>query len=213
MDSTTLKAEPRTALGTRRSRALRTTGWIPAIIYGHGETPEAVSLLMHDFQAALARGARTLSVTVGGSPQPYLIKAVQYDHFASTPVHVDLARVSLDERVTIRIGIDLRGTPKGVAEGGFLDQHMAEIEVECLFTEIPGTLHPLVSDLALGQSLLVKDLQLPPGVKVLAEPGERIATVRALEEEPEVVETPAEGEEAAQPERIGRVKKEEGEES
>lgn len=212
MDALTLKAERRTELGTRHARALRKAGQIPAVIYGHGETPETVSLSLHDLQIALARGARTLSVSVGGTTQRFLIKEVQYDHRASTAVHLDLARVSLDETVTVKIGIELRGTPKGVSEGGVLEQHMAEIEVECLVTDIPDTLHPLVKELTLGQSLFVKDLQLPPGVKVLADPGERIATVRALVEEAATPVGAVEGEEAAEPERIGRVKKDEAEE-
>jgi large subunit ribosomal protein L25 len=209
METMTLKAEPRTALGTRAVRALRATGWLPAIIYGHGEAPEPISLPSHDVEVALAHGVRIVEVKLARKTKQYLIKDVQYDHLEDEPIHLDLARVALDERVTVRIGIELRGVPKGISDGGSLDQHMSDLEVECLVTEIPDMLHPVVTDLGLGEFLFVKDLMLPPGVVAVSDPEDRVATVRAplVAAEPEAVEE-EEGEEA-QPEVIGRARKEE----
>jgi large subunit ribosomal protein L25 len=211
MEIITLKSEPRQADGTRKARTLRKNGKLPVVIYGHGEPPESIALDQHEVEVALKHGARTLNVDIGGQAKPYLIKEVQYDHFAETPIHIDLARVDLNERVQVKVGIELRGTPKGVSEGGVLDQSMGQIEVECLVTDIPDTLHPLVTHLSLGESLLVRDLKLPPGVVALADPDDRIATVRKIVEAAPVAAAPVEGEEAAaaEPERIGRVKKEE----
>lgn len=212
METEKLVGERRTAIGTRVTRALRKTGRIPVVIYGHGEAPESISLDLHDLTVSLAHGARTLEVKVGGKGGQYLIKEVQYDHMDQTPIHVDLTRVNLDERVKVRVGIQPRGVPKGIADGGVLDMHIADIEVECLVTEIPETLHPILTHLELGDSLTVKDLELPDGVTVLADPEERIATVRAMMEAPEVEEVAAEGEAAeAEPERIGRVRTDEDE--
>ncbi len=207
MEITTLKSLPRDTIGTRAARALRAAGRLPAIIYGHGEAPESVSLLMRDVEEALARGARMLPVEVGGKGHQFLIKAVQYDHLDAAPIHLDLTRVSMDERVKVYVGIELRGVPKGVADGGVLDQHLAGIEVECLVASIPDTLHPLVTDLELGASLLVKDLELPDGVVPLADPEDRVATVRAVAEEVEAEEPEGDEKEAAVPERIGRIRK------
>lgn len=211
METITLKGEPRTAVGTRAARALRETGRVPAVIYGHGEPPEAVSLALHDVETALAHGARMFQLKLGRKAKQCLIKDVQYDYLDHTPIHLDLARVDLNERVKVRVGIELRGVAKGISEGGVLDQHMADIEVECLVTEIPETLHPVVVELDVGDSLFVKDVELPPGVAALAGPDERVATVRALMKEAEP-ETPEETEEeTAEPEIIGRVRKEPGE--
>ena len=208
METVTLKAEPRSEVGTRMVRKLRETGRLPAVIYGHGEPPEIISLARHDVEVALAHGARTLEVDLQGTTKQYLIKEVQYDHLDHLPIHVDLARVELHERVTVRVAIELRGVPKGVSEGGLLEQLMPDLEVECLVSEIPETLHPLVTDLAVDDSLLVKDLELPPGVVPVADGEERVATVRPIvtAPEPEVVEEAAE--ETEEPERIGRVRKE-----
>jgi len=209
MQILTVKAEPRDDRGTRKARLLRKAGRLPVVMYGHGEPPQSASVTEHEVEVALAHGARMLQVDLNGSVKPYLIKDVQYDHLSITPIHMDLARVDLTERVRVRVGIELRGVPKGIHDGGVLDQSMSSIEVECLVTEIPDTLHPVVTHLALGESLLVKDLPLPPGVTAMADPNERVATVRlmAVEAAPAA---PVEGEEAvAEPERIGRIRKEE----
>lgn len=214
MEQMDFKATPRTSLGTKATRMLRKTGMLPVVIYGHGEAPESISLNQHDVEIALKDGARTLTVQSGSQSKQYLIKEVQYDYLDQTPIHMDLARVSLDERVTVNVSIELRGVPKGVADGGVLDQHLMEIELECLVTEIPEILHPLVTELNLGDSLLVKDLQLPANVTVLTDPNERVATVTTVAEEPEETEVATEGEDAeksAEPERIGRVRKDDEE--
>jgi len=211
METMTLTAEPRSSSGTRDARRLRALGRVPAVIYGHGEPPESVSFLLHDVEWALQHGARTLPVTTGKKTKQYLIKEVQYDHLGATPIHVDLARVDLDERVEVSVGIELRGTPKGISEGGVLDQFIASIDVECLVTAIPDTLHPMVTELGLGDVLRVRDLVLPEGVVVLTDPDDRIATVRELVPEVEA-EAETEGEAgSAEPERIGRVRKDEEE--
>lgn len=211
MEIPALKAEKRTGIGTRHSRLVRKSGRLPAVVYGHGEAPESLSIDHHETMVALKHGARTLELEVGGQKKQFLIKEVQYDAFGTLPIHLDLMRVDLNERVRVKVAIELKGTPKGVSEGGILDQVMDSLEVDCLVTQIPDTLHPIVSHLGLLESLLVKDLVLPPGVNPIASPEDRVATVRKLGEVS--TETPvAEGAEAeAEPERIGRVRKDETE--
>jgi len=211
MENVNLKAEPRTRIGTRESRKMRKEGYVPGIIYGHGGDPEAITLVAHDVEVSLAHGARTLSVELGGKTSQYLIKEVQYDHLGIELIHIDLTRVDLTERVKVMVGIELRGEPKGAHEGGILDQLMAEIEVECLVTDIPDTLHPFVTELGVGDSLLVKDLEFTSGVVPLADPAERVAMVhaKAAAEQPEEVE--AEEGTPSEPEMIGRARKEEEE--
>ena len=209
MEIPTLKAEKRVGTGTRRSRLVRSGGRLPAVVYGHGEVPENFTIDRHDTVVALKHGARTLQLEVAGQKKQFLIKAVQYDALNATPIHLDLMRVDLNERVRVKVSIELKGTPKGASEGGILDQVMSDLEVECLVTQIPGTLHPSVAHLGLLESLYVKDLVLPPGVTPIVSPDDRVAVVRKLGET--VSETSVvEGEVAeAEPERIGRVRKDE----
>ncbi|MFQ5461568.1 MAG: 50S ribosomal protein L25 [Phycisphaerae bacterium] len=205
-ETITLSASTRTSLGTRSSRVLRKEGRLPAVVYGHGEAVQAIAIDQREFELAQAHGAYTLQVDIDGKTEQCLIKDVQYDYLGTTPIHLDLARVNLDERVRVRVGIELRGTPKGAVHGGTLDQHMAEIELECLVSAIPEVLQPLVTDLEVGDSLYVKDLTLADGVRALVDGDERVATVHAMAaaEASEDEESEAD---AAEPERIGRVRK------
>ena len=204
MEVPTLKAEIRRGLGTRLSRRLRAGGWLPGIIYGHGETPEPISVSAHDLQVHLQHGARILKVEVDGRASQYLIKEVQYDHLQKDPVHFDLARVDVDERVQVEVAIELRGTPAGVNNGGILEPLRDTLKIDCLALEIPDTLRPSVAHLDIGDTLLVKDLELPSGVVVLDDPQEKVAMVRVLAIHTEVEEAEEEAG-PAEPERIGRV--------
>lgn len=209
MEQQTLKATTRQQIGTKHTRRLRKRGELPAIIYGHGEKPEAVALSLHEVEVQLHHGARVLKLDMGSKKnQPFLIKAVQYDYLGTNPVHLDLLRVDLDEKVTVKVAIELKGTPKGISDGGVLDQTLAEIEVECLMTQIPDTLTPLVTHLGIGDVLLVGDLELPTGVTTLKGADERVALITVLAEEPEADEEEVEGE-SAEPEIIAKGKKEE----
>ena len=108
------------------------------------------------------------------------------------------------------VDIELRGVPKGVQDGGILEQFLNEIEVECLALAIPEALHPLVNELGLDESLFVKDLVFPDGVTVLTDAEARVATIRVQVEE-EAAEDEAEADPEAsgsEPQRIGRVRPE-----
>ena len=97
-----------------------------------------------------------------------LVKEVQYDHLGMEVMHVDFARVSLDEKVEVTVPLELKGTPKGEADGGVLQQIINELEVECLVTEIPDVIRHNVASMGINDVLHIKDLKLPPGVQASA---------------------------------------------
>ena len=208
VEQVTLEATERTTLGTRTSRKLRKTGQMPAVVYGHGEAVRSIAVSLHDLTTALQHGARMLTLDVGGTPEQVLIKDVQYDYLGSTIIHADFTRISMDEKVTVTIGLRFRGTPKGVeADGGVLTTPVPEIEIECLPGNIPSEIEVRVLELGVGDNLTVADLTLPEGVVAITDMGTIVATVSIIAEEEEA---PAEeGEEDAQPEVIGAKDKEE----
>lgn len=211
MEITQLPAEKRDSLGTKVSRRLRKAGKLPAIIYGHGQAPESVAVPVHDLRTVLEHGAHLVELKINGAAQQCLIKDVQFDHLGILPVHADFARVDLNERVKVRVPIEFRGTAVGVLEGGLLDHDMVDIEIECLVTEIPDSIRVNVAHLKLGQSLHVKEVEMPGTIKAISPPEAIVASVRAKAAEIEVT-APTEEAATAGPEIIGRKEKvEEGE--
>jgi len=209
MQAKTIKAEPRTATGTKAAQRIRQTGRLPGIIYGHGIEPTPISLPAHEVEVELQHGGHLLRLELNGQTEQYLIKEVQYDHLGIKPIHIDLARVSLDERVTVEVPVELKGTPKGVQEGGVLDQVLMDLEVECVVTQIPEAIRVNVAHLGVGDVLHVRDITLPEGVSAAAEPDEVVCTVKLLAEE--AAEEAEEAEAPAEPERIGRAAQEQPE--
>jgi len=205
-----LEATNRENLGKRNSIRLRKSGKLPAVIYGHKKDPIHVTVDKKAFIELAHRNVHLLEVAVGKSAEPCLIKELQWDHLGSNVVHVDLARVDLNEKVRLEIQVVLTGEPVGAKEAGaFLQQFHNEIEIECLATEIPENIKVDVSHLKVGEHIEVNDIKLPDGVKAITDGHVAIAGVVEVKEE---VVAAAEGAAAgAEPEVIGR-KLAEGEE-
>src|SRR5271154_1978558 len=160
-------AQPRNELGSRANKRLRDAGFVPGVIYGHKEAVVPVTLPKRELVGHLNHGAHLFDVTVEGKSEKVLVKEVQYDHLGLEVLHVDFARVSLDEKVKVIVPLELRGKPKGEAEGGKLAQLIADIEVECLVTDIPAFIRHDVSELVLNSTLHVSELKVPANVRVL----------------------------------------------
>jgi len=197
-----LKANKRTESGTRKARALRKEGLLPAVLYGHGEGTVAVTLHMHELEVALIHGEKLLEIEMDGERQNVLIKDIQYDTWGQKVLHVDLTRVSLDELVTVTVKITLMGTPIGVDEGGSLQQVMPSTEIQCRVDQIPEDIRVQVTELKIDDALHLSDLELPEGSELLGDPEALVCSVVTIAEEVEAEEA-EEGEDATQPEVIG----------
>ncbi len=205
-----LHVKRRTETGTRAARRLRRQGQVPAILYGHGEQNVPLSLSASEVQAAVRHGARQVDLE-GDLQEKALIRELQWDTWGLEILHVDLQRVHAGERVTLEVAIHLRGDAPGAHEGGHVEQLLHEVEVECSATEVPEELILRINQLQLGQTLTVQHLAVPEGVKVLADPDTPVVQCVAAEEVPEEeLEAPPAG--PAEPELIGRKKKEEEQE-
>jgi large subunit ribosomal protein L25 len=208
-----INGKTRAALGKKGNKRARAEGWLPGIIYGHKQDPLAVLLPAKELTQALRHGAHLLTVNFDGGSEQVFVKDVQFDAMGSELLHVDLTRVDLNERVTATVPIVLRGTPKGAAEGGVLEQILTEIDIECVVTQIPESLRVSVADLGIGDALHVSDLPLAEGMEPTVEAETAIAVVRELGEEPEEEGAAAEAEAGPmEPEVIGRDDEEQEEE-
>src|SRR5262249_37726638 len=166
-ETVVLAAEKREGRGTRKADKLRKQGRIPAVVYGHKEDTVSVSVGHDDLMSAIAHKARVVDLNVGGAVQKALIRALQWDHLGKDVPTVDFCRVRADERITVTVPLELRGIAPGVAAGGILDQPLHTLEVECLAVAVPESIRVTIGELQVDQSLYVRDLKLPEGVKAL----------------------------------------------
>ncbi|NJL31502.1 MAG: 50S ribosomal protein L25, partial [Phycisphaerales bacterium] len=156
----------RDKLGSRYATRLRNTGRLPAVVYGHHQDPLHVSADAKQMLSVLHSHAHVIEVKVDDKIEPCLVKDVQWDHLGTTVIHVDLERVDLNETVTLDIDIKFVGEAVGLKEAGTILEHpLSTIEIQCLVTQIPEDIKVDVSALGVGDTLLVRDLKLPTGVK------------------------------------------------
>jgi large subunit ribosomal protein L25 len=221
MAAANLSATARTTAGKGAARALRREGKVPAVIYGHARQVQSLAVPTRDLEKLLeviSAGSTVVELTVDGKPSRTLIREIQRHPFKKQILHVDFQELVAGEKIIVSIPIVLHGVPEGVRlGGGILDQVLRELEIEVDPSHIPNHLDLDVTDLIVGHSLHVRDLQIPAGVKVLADEDAPIALVQisraAIEDEAAVAATAA-AEEAipAEPELIRKTKDEEEEE-
>src|SRR5688500_18438161 len=180
VQSAQISAKPRSELGSRANKRLRDSGFIPAVVYGHKEAVVPVTLPKKEIVGHLEHGAHVFDLTLDGKSEKVLVKDVQYDHLGLEVLHVDFARVSLDEKVELTVPLELKGTPKGEDDGGVLQQIISELEIECLVTDIPEAIRHNVSDMWTDSVLHISDLKLPPGVKAMQDGDLIVATVKEI---------------------------------
>ncbi len=194
-----LQVELRQNRGKRKARQLRRGGAIPAVLYGHGQQSVSLTVPREAFVTALRRGTRLVDLQ-GAVSESALIRELQWDTFGVDVLHIDFARVSADERITVTVAVELRGQSPGVRTGGVVQHLVHQVEIECLATAIPEKLQVNINHLELLGTITLAQMELPQGVAVLGDPE---AIVVQCVEPVEEVEAEA-GAEGAEPEVIGR---------
>lgn len=183
-----LAAEKRAVLG-KRVKQLRRQGWVPGVMYGHGFSPLALQFEERILRQLLSKvgGSRLVSVKIKGMKQPEiaLVRDVQRDPIRDTLLHVDFYRVQMTERLTAEIPLVIVGeSPVVEARTGILLQGISAIEVECLPGDLVDAIEVDLSDLVeIDQGVYVRDLAVPAGIEILADPDEMIVRVAPLEAE------------------------------
>jgi large subunit ribosomal protein L25 len=200
--SDTLEMVPRKAAGSRESRRLRRNGFIPAILYGHGEKNVELAAKREAVEAVVRHGSRFVELT-GAVKTAAVVRELQWDAMGSEPLHIDLLRVSKSDKVKVRVPVDLKGECPGQRAGGIVSIVLHEIELECPAEAIPDHIHAQVGHLEVGHSIKVKDLELPKGARSLADGEETVVTCLVPGKKAEEAAV------VAEPEVIGRKAAEE----
>ena len=208
-----VRATARGGRGKNDARRARRNGQVPVTIYGgSGETLAALAPLSE--LAAILRSdtGRNTIVTLeveGVGASEVMFQDRQIDPVRGRLVHADFKRLVKGEKIEATVPLRLVGEPIGVREqAGVLEQIIREVEIRCEPREIPEHLDVDVSNLAVHDVLHVSDIPITAGVEILESSDVVIATVGVVKEEPVAV-APVEGEVPAEPEVIGKGKKEE----
>jgi len=217
MEEIVFQASRRDVIG-KQVRALRREGKLPAVLYGHRIEPMPVYLDARDAGRVLPTVTSSLLVVVDvdGERHNALVREKQRDPVQGNLLHVDFLVVSMTEKLRARVVIELEGDAPAIREfNGALVTGTEELEVECLPQDLPERFTVDLSVLEeIGDSIHVKDLQIPSAVEVLTDLEELVVLVtsQAAEEEEEEVEEEELEEEEGEPEVIERGKREEEEE-
>lgn len=209
-----LNAEVRTAVG-KGVGALRRSGKVPAVVYGHGIAASHIQLDTKELTNTLRKISRNRLITLefaGGSPKNVLTREVQRDPIKRTIKHVDFYEVSMTEKIVVRVPIFYSGESADVKSGtGVLNEEMHVLEIRCLPADLIEKIEVNVAGLNIDQSLHVSDLKLPAGIEILDDKDdELVRVIRYVEQkaeeaaaadgsEPEVISKGKKDEEAAEP--------------
>ena len=213
-----VQAKPREGRGKNDARRARRAGMVPITVYGGGaETVSAVAQLS-DLAAILrSEAGRNTIFTIeveGVGESEVMFHDRQIDPVRGRLIHADLTRLVKGQKIEVTVPLHLTGEPVGVKEKqGVLEQIIREIQIRCQPRDIPDTLDVDVSHLDVHDLLHISDIKVSEGIEILNDPELVLATVGIVKEEAEPAPA-AEGEEPAEPELIGKGKKdEEGEDS
>ncbi len=211
-----LALQTRKERGKQAAKAVRRQGKVPGIYYFHGKKSIPFVVDKKDLADALQQESTLIDIVIDGKQkQKCIMRELQVNPVTQAPIHVDLMGIKLTEKIHITVPVHVEGTPVGVKEGGILNHFIRELQIECLPTDIPDIIKVDVSDLSIGDSVGLTDLELE-NVKIIGDLDKTIATVtppKLIEEEEEEEELlEGELEEAEEPEVISKGSEQEEEE-
>ena len=193
MAEISIKGARRTEFGKGASRRSRRDGFIPAVIYGHGEKPQHVALPSRELGIALKTSNVLIDVVLDDHTELTLPKSVSRDPLTGLLEHIDLVIVRRGERVVVSVPVHTEGK---YDQDGILEHTNNSIEVETDVTNIPAFLVLSMEGMVAGESKVASDVVLPEGVKLISDPKMTVVhlSVKAAEvEEVAVVAAPVEG--------------------
>jgi large subunit ribosomal protein L25 len=209
-----LQAKLRTDTGKGAARTLRRQGYVPGIIYGHGEQTRACQVESKQVEKLLKAGSYESTIIdlkeEDGATSSVLIREVQVHPYRSEVLHIDFLVVRKGEKVKLEVPVRLVGVAPGVKEGGIMEHLRHDVEIRCIPSKIPEALDLEISQMDIGDSVTVADLQVPEDIEILTDAAATIASVvppAVIKVEEEVVEEVEEEgvvEEKAEPEVVGR---------
>ena len=215
---TMLEAKLRNETGKGSSRRIRSSGAIPAVIYGREQDTISLTIDSREskrlFQSVSVENT-IINVKIDNEEEQFetLVREIQVHPHRDDILHVDFYRIERGVALEVEIPVDFIGNAQGVKEGGVLEILFREIRVKCRPSQIPETIVVDISELEIGSSLKVSDIDIDDEIELMADPGQAVCMVALPKEEVVEEEELLEGEldeEAAVGE--GEVEGQDGEE-
>jgi len=180
----TIQASTRDRVGSRYSKRLRAAGRLPAVIYGHGSEPLAVHVDEKITIGALKKGLHVINLEIEGKgAETCLVKDLQFGFMGDDVIHMDLARVNLDEVVTVTVSFEFYGAPDAAKRSGVvIVNELNDIQVSCKVRDIPEHIRIDLTTMH-ADTFTAGNLKLPAGVVIAGDPHAVIVRVQIVKEE------------------------------
>lgn len=220
MAQSVLNVRKRVRMGKSGSREIRREGNVPAILYGNGKTPIPLLVNPKDLKLALSTDAgenTILDMHIQDGDKEItrlsVLREAQVDHISSKSIHFDFLELDMKTKITLKVHVRIVGRAIGVhEEKGILEEILREISIECLPGDIPNLFEIDVTELHIGDSIHVKDIETFENIEILDDPDSAVVTILAPRVEKVVTaeeEVEEEVEEGAEPSAVVEEESEE----
>lgn len=178
--TTTLQAEVREERGKGPARKLRAQGKLPAVFYGPGIEPTALTVDPKELEKALrgVYGRNTLfTLAYAGGEELAMVRELVVDPVTRTPLHVDFYKVSTDRQIVVDVPFSTRGRAVGVVKGGKLTVTRRAVPVRTTPDKIPALIEVDVTNVDMFETIQAKDVEMPEGTSIALKPNLTLVNV------------------------------------
>ncbi len=177
METIAVDTQSRDAVGTKSAKEVRRNGRIPAVLYGAEDpihfsvTEKGVKQLIYtpDFKLA--------ELQVDGKTIKAIVKEVQYHPVTDEIVHIDFLQLVDGRKIKVEVPIRFKGNSPGVRAGGKLQQAVRRVKIKTTPDKLIDSVMLDISDLELGQSIRIRDIEPSDGIEIINSPGIPVATI------------------------------------
>ncbi|KUO50725.1 MAG: hypothetical protein APF76_15625 [Desulfitibacter sp. BRH_c19] len=200
METVLIEAKMRSEQTKGSNNRMRGQSFVPAVLYGKEVENTSIVVSEKEMDKIIAQGGENvfarMSLDKEGSIEDYnvILKEVQRHPVKGTLSHIDFYQVSMSEKLNTVVPISLVGDCIGIAEGGMLQHMLRELDIRCLPSDIPSSIEVDISNLNIGDSILVSQIQTTEDVEIVEDPNTVIVSIASPQaEETEEEETEAGG--------------------
>ncbi|MCA1012977.1 50S ribosomal protein L25/general stress protein Ctc [Halobacillus halophilus] len=198
--SISLKASQRNELKQSVTRELRQEGNVPSVVYGKDKEPITVSVNSIELLKTVRDEGKNAIISLdieGKDSVDVMLHEYQIDPLKDELIHADFYIVDMSQEMDVEVPVHLEGEAAGSKEGGVLQQPLYDLAVRAKPANIPDEILIDVSELNIGDSILVSDITSARGYEITEDPDTTIVAVTPPEEvpeEPEIADEDAEPE-------------------